>query len=182
MTSVAVDVGGTFTDVCVLDQTSGELAGGEGAVDAGPDRRRDGRRRARPASTSRDVVAVLSRHDGRDERADHPPPAEGRDGDDARLPRRGRDPPRHQRRPVGRLQGRRPAVHPPPRPPRGDRAGRLRRRGDRRRSTRTRRARSRAILRRREVETVAVCFINAYANAENEQRDARDPRGGARRT
>ena len=35
------------------------------------------------------------------------------------------------------------------------------------------------ILRRRGVETVAVCFINAYANPANELRDARDPRGGA---
>ena len=32
------------------------------------------------------------------------------------LPRRDRDPPRHKRRPVGRLQGRRAALHPPPRP------------------------------------------------------------------
>ena len=41
------------------------------------------------------------------------------DGHDAGLPRRDRDPPRHPRRPVGRLQGHRPALHPPPRPARG---------------------------------------------------------------
>ena len=39
-----------------------------------------------------------------------------------------------------------------------------------RRSTRTRRARSPTNLRARDVETVAVCFINAYANPANEQR------------
>ena len=29
---VAVDVGGTFTDICVLDEDDGEVARGEGAV------------------------------------------------------------------------------------------------------------------------------------------------------
>ena len=42
------------------------------------------------------------------------------------LPRRARDPARHEGRPVGRLQGRRAALHPPPRPLRGHRAHRLR--------------------------------------------------------
>ena len=37
------------------------------------------------------------------------------------------------------------------------------------------------ILRRRDVEAVAVCFINAYANPENEKRMREHPRGGAAR-
>ena len=137
---VAVDVGGTFTDVCVLDQASGDLDGRQGRLDRRSDRRRDGRGRAgrrRPLADR----AVLPRHDGRDERADHAQAAEGGDGLHARLPRRGRDRPRHARRPVGRLQGQRRAVHPAPRPARGHRAGRPPRRGGHRRSTRTRRAR-----------------------------------------
>ena len=72
----------------------------------------------------------------------------GGDGHDDGLPRRDRDPARHEGRPLGRLQGRRAAVHPAPRPARGDRAGRLRRRRSSSRSTRRRRARSRALLRR----------------------------------
>ena len=89
-----------------------------------PDRRRA--RRRREAGVDLNEVALLARHDRRHERADHPPlPARG-DGDDAGLPRRDRDPPRHEGRPLGRLQGRRAAVHPPPRPARGQRAGRLR--------------------------------------------------------
>ena len=43
---VAVDVGGTFTDVCVLDQGSGELKVAKVASTERPDRRRDGRGRA----------------------------------------------------------------------------------------------------------------------------------------
>ncbi len=38
------------------------------------------------------------------------------------------------------------------------------------------------ILARREVETVAVCFVNAYANGDNEAAHGRDPARGAART
>ena len=49
-------------------------------------------------------------------------------------------------------------------------------------STRTRRKDVARILARREVETVAVCFVNAYANGEHEQRMAEIlARGAARR-
>ena len=168
---VAVDVGGTFTDVFVLDEDTARRQRRQGAVDAA---RSDGgdheRRRRGRASTCANVDAVLPRHDRRHQRADHAALPAGGDGDDARLPRRARDPPRHQGRPLGRLQGRRPGDHPAPRPPRGDRADRLRGPRPARRSTRTRRARSPDDLRARNVETVAVCFINAYANPANEQR------------
>ena len=49
---VAVDVGGTFTDICVLDEDSGAIDGRQGALDAAdPIDARDRRRRRRPAST-----------------------------------------------------------------------------------------------------------------------------------
>ena len=115
-------------------------------------------------------LAVLPRHHGRDQRAHHPALRGRRDGDHAQLPRRAGDPPRHQGRPVGRLQGRHAAVHPAARPVRGDRAHRLRRRRDRRRSTRTRRARSPRGSSAARSKTVAVCFVNAYANPVNEIR------------
>ena len=53
---------------------------------------------------------------------------------------------------------------------RGDGADRLRGRGRSSRSTRTRRAHVARVLRRRGVQTVAVCFINSYANPAHEQR------------
>ena len=178
---VAVDVGGTFTDVCVLDErdrrrcASPRCPRPADPIEGVHGRRRAGGRRPRRRG------AVLARHDGRHQRADHPPLSAGGDGDDEGLPRRDRDPPRHQGRALGRLQGRRAAVHPPPRPLRGDRAGRLRRRGRSSRSTRTSArevaAHPRAAARS---QTVAVCFINAYANGARAA-DARDPRGGAAR-
>ena len=124
-TRVAVDVGGTFTDICVLDEASGAVSVAKvpstsdpmegvlaGVEEAGID--------------LRDVVvfshgttvatnALLTRR----------LPA-GRDGDDGRLPGHHRDPPRHQGRPLGRVQGRLRAVHPPSRSARGAGADRLR--------------------------------------------------------
>ena len=81
---VAVDVGGTFTDICILDEDGGEIEVAKvpstadpidgvvaGVVEAGVD--------------LRDVVALLARDDRRDERADHAQAPAGRDGDDART-------------------------------------------------------------------------------------------------
>ena len=77
---VAVDVGGTFTDICIMDEDSGAI------------------RIEKTASTPDDpmqaimngveqgridlsqVTHVLSRHDGRHQCADHPPPATHRNG------------------------------------------------------------------------------------------------------
>ena len=127
---VAVDVGGTFTDVFVLDEDSGGVHVAKvPSTPVGPDGGGDGRRRGGRRGALR-RLAVLPRHHGRHQRADHPAVRGRRDGDDAQLPRRAGDPPRHQGRPVGRVQGRHAAVHPPPGPVRGDRAHRLRRRRD----------------------------------------------------
>ena len=140
---VAVDVGGTFTDVCVLDQASGELEVAKvastadpidgviaGVEQAGVDLAETalfchGTTVATNALITRRLpkAAMVCTHG---------------------LPRRGRDRPRHPRRPVGRLQGQRRALHPPPRPARGDRARRPRAARSSPSSTRTRRARSRA--------------------------------------
>ena len=62
------------------------------------------------------------------------------------------------------------ALHPPPRSLGRDRARRLRRPASSRRSTRKRRARWPRIIGRRGIKTVAVCFINAFANPANEDR------------
>ena len=56
MTSVAVDVGGTFTDVCVFDEDSGEIRVAKVPSTPGPDRGRARGRRGGRASTSRDVA------------------------------------------------------------------------------------------------------------------------------
>ena len=82
MTSVAVDVGGTFTDVCVLDDDSGEIRVAKVPSTSDPlegvlARRRGGRHR--PLRRA----AVLARHDGRHQRADHSPLPARRDGHDA---------------------------------------------------------------------------------------------------
>ena len=168
---VACDVGGTFTDICVLDEDDGVDRGREGAVDAGRPDRGGHRRRARPPASTCATSSVFSHGTTVATNAlitrSFPRAAMV---DDPGLPRRDRDPPRHEGRPLGRLQGRRAAVHPPPRPLRGDASA----------STTPARCvepldedearRVAAVLRERGVETVAVCFINAYANPANEHR------------
>ena len=142
MTSVAVDVGGTFTDVCVLDDDSGDIRVAKvpstsdplegvlaGVEEAGIDLADV---RLFSHGTTVATNALITRN--------FPPAAMVTT---RQLPRRHRDPPRHPRRPLGRLQGRRSPLHPPPRPLRGDRARRLRGRG-RRGARRGRRPRGRA--------------------------------------
>ena len=108
---VAVDVGGTFTDVCVLDQSSGELEVAKvastkdpidgvmaGVEEAGIDLSQTalfchGTTVATNALITRRLPkAAMVCTQG--------------------LPRRRGDRPRHARRPVGRVQGQRRAVHP----------------------------------------------------------------------
>ena len=81
---VAVDVGGTFTDVFVLDEDTGACASPRSRRPRGPDGGDHGRRRAGRHRAGR-RGAVLPRHDRRHERPDHPA-----------LPGR-----RHGRRPSG---------------------------------------------------------------------------------
>ncbi len=110
MLRVAVDVGGTFTDICVLDERDGSI--GVAKVPSTPD----------PIDGVLDGVdeagvdlyggrALLARDDRGDERADHAALSPGGDGHDEGLPRRDRDPARHEGGPLGHLQGRRAAVH-----------------------------------------------------------------------
>ena len=176
-TRVAVDVGGTFTDICVLDEDERRRPGREGALDARPDRGCPrGHRRA--GVDLREVGLFSHGTTDADERADHAELPAARRMVTTRLPRRDRDPPRYEGRPLGRLPGRCRPLHPAPRPPRGDGARRLRGHvlepldeddahgvvGD---------------AARRGVTTVAVCFINSYANPAQRAADAGDPRGGA---
>ena len=166
---VAVDVGGTFTDICILDEDGGTIEVGKvpsttdpidavvtGVVDAGVDLRdvvvfSHGTTVATNALITRNLPA-------------------GGDGDHAELPRRDRDPARDEAGSLGRVRGRRAAVHPAPRPVRGDRADRPRRRG----REPARRGRGAAggggSCDAAGSQTVAVCFINAYANPAHEQR------------
>ena len=82
---VAVDVGGTFTDICILDEDGGEHRGRQGALDAATRSTRSWQESSTAGVDLRDVVALLARNDGRDERAHHPQPAARGDGDDART-------------------------------------------------------------------------------------------------
>ncbi len=163
-----VDVGGTFTDVCVLDQASGELEVAKvastqdpidgvmaGVEQAGVDlrdgallaaarrrheRRADPRRRRRAAGRARVAMPWRSARNPTtlDAAKDN-----GRAGNTYR----------------GAPASASPAIT--------DIAGR-----SSRTSTRTPRASPARILARREIETVAVCFVNAYANGEHEERMA----------
>ena len=124
---VACDVGGTFTDVCVLDEASGQMRVAKTPTTPDPI---DGVLEGIKAGgvDLRDMVlfahgttlatnALITRN--------FPP----RDhGHHQGLPRRDRDPPRHPRRPVGHLQGNGAALHPAPQPTRCKRAHRLQRR------------------------------------------------------
>ena len=77
MKRIGVDVGGTFTDLILVDEESGRIT-----VDKVPSTPDDPARgivrghpravRARPASTSAEVDNLLPRHDGRDEHRAHP--------------------------------------------------------------------------------------------------------------
>ena len=166
---VAVDVGGTFTDICVLDEASGAIGVAKVPSTADPiDGVLAGVEQAGvdladvalfSHGTTVATNALITR------RLPKAAMVTTRG-----LPRRDRDPPRHEGRPVGRLQGRRPAVHHAPRPARGHRAHRLRGRG-RRAARRGRGARRRGAARAAATSTtVAVCFVNAYANPAHEQR------------
>ena len=106
---VAVDVGGTFTDVFVLDEDSGDVRVAkvpstphdpmEGVMDGVEAARLDlaDVTLFSHGTTVATNALITRRFPSR------------RDGHHPRLPRRARDPPRHQGRPVGRLQGRRAA-------------------------------------------------------------------------
>ena len=178
---VAVDVGGTFTDICVLDEDAGDDRGREGAVDrptrSTPCSPASARRGSRPARRRR----LLPRHTVATNALitrNFPPAAMVTT---TRLPGRDRDPPRDEGRPLGRLQGRRRR-----RTSAGATASRWASASTTparwsSRSTRTTRAASPRVLRKRGVQTVAVCFINSYANPAQRAAHARDPRGGAPR-
>ena len=140
-TRVAVDVGGTFTDICVMDEASGTVEVAKVPSTADPiDGVLTGVEEA--GVDLRDVVlfchgttvatnALITRR--------LPPAAmvttQG-------VSRRDRDPSRHEGRPLGRLQGRRSALHPDAATASRSRSGRLRRQGRRRRWTRRRRVAS----------------------------------------
>ena len=82
---VAVDVGGTFTDVFVLDEAVGGVRVAK--VPSTPHDPMEGVMAGVAAAgvDLADVDAVLPRHDGRHQRADHAPLPAGGDGHDARA-------------------------------------------------------------------------------------------------
>ena len=87
----------------------------------------------------------------------------------ARLPRRAGDAPARPPQDLGPV-GRVPADRRPRSAPRGRRAHAGRRHASAPRSTQRRCARRREALRAKGAEALAIIFINAYANAENERR------------
>ena len=105
---VAVDVGGTFTDIFVLDEDTGVISVAKvPSTPTDPMDARDRRRRGAANVDLRDVVvfshgttvatnALITRNFPRAAMVST-----------TGLPRRDRDPPRHEGRPLGRLQGRR---------------------------------------------------------------------------
>ena len=125
---VAVDVGGTFTDICILDEGDGEVQVGKVPSTADPIEA-SWTASSTPESTC--ATSSSSRH-GTTVATNalitrNLPPAAmvtTRHFRDVIEIRRGT-----KRRPLGRLQRRRTAVHPPSRPVRGDRADRPCRRG-----------------------------------------------------
>ena len=167
---VAVDVGGTFTDIFIMDEKSGSIRIEKTASTPDPI---DGihRWRGEGRGRSRRRGAVLPRHDRRHQRADHAPAAAHRDGLHRGLPRRHRDPPRHKEdlwdaykdvaQPYIPRRDRLEVTE------RVDAAGQVLKPLDEAEAREVAR-----ILKRRDVAAVAVCFINAYANGANEQRMA----------
>ena len=102
---VAIDIGGTFTDVVLIDDAHRRALDRQGAVDAGrpergllPGARRRARRGRRRRSPS--CRPGAPRDDGRDERGHHPHRRPGRADRDRGLPRRPRDRPPDPPRPV----------------------------------------------------------------------------------
>ena len=167
---VAVDIGGTFTDLIGFDDEAQTLRPGQepdhaganstqgiidclrkSGIDAGRDRRAD------------------PRLDHRDQHADRAQGRQDRPRRDARHPRRLHHRPRQ---PAGGLQ---PVLPPPPAAgaapahPRGGRAAARLRRGAR--AAEEVRASPRPARRSKAegVEAVAVCFLHAYANPEHER-------------
>ena len=178
---VAVDVGGTFTDIFVFDESGGDARGSRRFRRRRPTRwRACSTASARPASTCDKVGlfshgttvatnALLTRR--------FPKVAMVTTRG---LPRRDRDPARHEGRPLGRLQGRRAAVRAPPRPVRGARARRLRRPGHRaaRRGRGAARGRDPAPPRGRDGGGL---LHQRLREPRERAADARAPRGGAAR-
>ena len=93
---IAVDVGGTFTDVCLLDPESGQLDVAKVPSTADPI---DGvLAGVGQADVDLAEVGLFSHGTTVATNAlDHAAPAEGGDGDDARISRRDRDRPRDAR-------------------------------------------------------------------------------------
>ena len=127
---VACDVGGTFTDVCVLDEATGHMRVAKTPTTPDPI---DGVLEGIKAGGGRPPRhgLVLSRHHACHQRAHHAQLPARDHGDHQGLPRRDRDPPRHPRRPLGHLQGDGATLHQAPRPAGRHRAHRLQRRGRR---------------------------------------------------
>ena len=82
---VAVDVGGTFTDICVLRRDTGELRVAKVPSTANPI---DGVMSGVETGGNRSVAGrpLLAWHDGGHERADHAHLPRGRDGHHEGLP------------------------------------------------------------------------------------------------
>ncbi len=111
---VAVDIGGTFTDICILDQDTGQIRIAKTSSTKDPiDGVMSGLRSADVDLNQ--VVLFLARHHGRHQRAHHPAPAAHRHDLHRGLPRRAGDPASQQGRHLGYIQGRRAAVRAAPR-------------------------------------------------------------------
>ena len=184
--AVAVDIGGTFTDIALHDATSGQIwraktpsvpADPVQAFLAGVRLALGGRR---PRGT--DARPRAARHDRRHQ---HDPRGQGRAhraGDDRGLPPRAGDrPPGHPApRQLSRL-GEAAAARAGLARVRGQRAHRRRRRGA---SSRWTRRASQAAPRpaaRQKVEAVAVCLLHSFANPAHERRVAEHSARGAAR-